>query len=120
MKNIKEVASSDRLMGGMIIRLRVHPNGDEKNYKRLVINLDDLTKKTDATDAKMNDAFHCLKNVIGQQLSIQKPKRINVKRLFLMDGTEVKSIDEIEHDLELWYSSGEPFKAGFLVMICDS
>ena len=35
-------------MGGMIIRLRVHPNGDEKNFKRLVINLDDLTKKTEA------------------------------------------------------------------------
>ena len=95
-------------MGGMIIRLRVHPNGDEKNFKRLVINLDDLTKKT---EAKMSDAFHCLKVVIGQQLSIDKPKQINVKRLFRMDGTEVKSIDEIEHDLELWYSTGEPFKS---------
>ena len=97
-------------MGGMIIRLRVHPNGDEKNFKRLVINLDDLTKKTDANDAKMTDAFRCLKNVIGQQLSLGQPRRLNVKRLFQMDGTEIKSIDEIEHDLELWYSSGEAFK----------
>ena len=101
MKNIKEVASSDRLMGGMIIRLRVHPNGDEKNYKRLVINLDDLTKKTDATDAKMNDAFHCLKNVIGQQLSIQKPKRINecmvFRRLFFFASgisSEMKKLSD--------------------------
>ena len=31
-----------------------------------------------------------------------QPKLTKVKRLFFQDGTEVKTIDDIEHDAELW------------------
>ena len=30
------------------------------------------------------------------------PKLTKVKRLFFQDGAEVKTIDDIEHDAELW------------------
>lgn len=31
-----------------------------------------------------------------------QPKLTKVKRLFFQDGAEVKTIDDIEHDAELW------------------
>ena len=31
-----------------------------------------------------------------------QPKLTKVKRLFFQDGMEVKTIDDIEHDAELW------------------
>ena len=31
-----------------------------------------------------------------------QPKLTKVKRLFFQDGTEVKTIDDVEHDAELW------------------
>ena len=56
-----------------------------------------------------NDPLKILCNHISDKLG--EGKGIKVTRLFLADGTELASIDEISQDLELWISSGAPFKS---------
>ena len=113
MRSIKEVSSSDRILGGMKIRLRLHENGDEKNFTRVVINLDDLKKISEISESSSKstqDPLWCLKMRLSEILSTGRAKQTKVKRLFLMDGSEVTDIDGIEHDLELWWSDGGSFK----------
>ena len=56
-----------------------------------------------------NDPLKILCNHISNKLD--EGKGVKVKRLFLADGTELGSIDEISQDVELWVSSGGPFKS---------
>ena len=56
----------------MKTELRIHENGNEKDYKRIVINIDDLKKNSE----NIQDPLDCLKNHIrlgSSKLVFQEP-----------------------------------------------
>jgi hypothetical protein len=111
MKKIKSIPTADRIVGGLNMRLRIHANGTEKRLQTVVVNLDALLKSGSQEGATENDPLKLLCAYISSNLSGTQSKKIAVNKLYNYDGSEITSIDEISHDLEIWISDGAPFKS---------
>ena len=64
--------------------LRIHENGNEKDYKRIVINIDDLKKNSE----NIQDPLDCLKNHIrirSSKLFFREPYFIFEKILYYLE-----------------------------------
>lgn len=71
MKNIQLVPTTDRIVGGLNIRLRIHENGSDKILQTVVVNLDTLLKKgNQENDGNVqNDPLKLLYLYIAEKLS---------------------------------------------------
>ena len=83
MKNVKEIRTSDRLVGGLNIRLRVYQNGEDGRHQVVVINLNQFgSEKSDVMKKLCELITNCL---AGSNNGSTKVKP--VKRLFTNDGS---------------------------------
>ena len=86
MKNVKEIKTSDRLVGGLNIRLRVNQNGEEGRHQVVVINLNRFGSESP-------DVMKQLCELITNSLSCSNngyTKVKPIKRLFTSDGSGMR------------------------------
>ncbi|CBY36431.1 unnamed protein product [Oikopleura dioica] len=88
-------------------KLRVYENGRDDVLLLVVVNFEQLHKE--GARSPGNDGFQLLMQTISDKLFDSKQKRFRIKKLFNSQGTQLTELEEIEKDMEIWFSDGEPF-----------
>ena len=111
-KHISEIDASSRLLVAPGIKVKLYANGHKREFGpiKMFLNPYDLSKGTKTKEAVVQNFFDLVN--LNQSITAMfgiKASKVYVKRAFLIDGRELKDIDMLSADQELWLSLGESF-----------
>ena len=110
-KHISEMDQDNRLLGTKGYRLKLRLNGNV-DLEAIVVYFSnkDLQKGKKTKEDVMQSFFNMLNSNEGLKESfIGHGRRSVFRRAFLVNGAEVKEVDDIGNDAEVWLSFGEDF-----------
>nr|XP_006825759.1 PREDICTED: uncharacterized protein LOC100377058 [Saccoglossus kowalevskii] len=115
--HIKEISSSDRLVGTPGIKIKVFQNGKPEREEVIYVNMKELSKGVNSGQ-KLGDSGKDpidAKTFIMQRLLDQIGNRYGgackPRRLFTKDSVEIKDVSELEHEQEVCFTLGENYKS---------
>ncbi|XP_077995160.1 doublecortin domain-containing protein 1-like isoform X2 [Glandiceps talaboti] len=104
LQHIKQIDSTDRLVGQAGFKIKAYQNGRSDGEELLYVNMRELSRGTGGDKKFM---MQRLLDQIGSRFGgACKPRR-----LFDKEGNDIESIEDLENDQEVWFSFGESFKS---------